>query len=770
MDVPITIEQVEKAINDVYLLVDKGIIRIILATILGNRLDLSDKPIWLLILAGSSSGKCFQKGTNILMYDGTTKKVEDICVGDQLMGDDSTPRNVLKLGRGKEEMYEVQQEKGNSYTVNESHILSLVYSTTEKKYKSIERNDKLDISVNDYLKKNKTFKNKFKGYKVPVEFKAQKIDLDPYFLGIWLGDGTQSKTQITNPDPEIRHFISMYAQKMNMNFKANHPENRCVSYAINRVNGTKQENLITKMIRAYGLNKQKYIPFNYKVNTREIRLQVLAGLLDTDGYYDKEKKHFDFITKYEVLGNDIVFLCRSLGLHASINKCRKGIKSIGFMGTYYRIYINGDLSQIPTKIKRKQATKHFSNRNHLYTGIKLKSKGIGDYYGFQIDGNKRFLLGDFTVAHNTSIMDIVTDCGPWITPIDTITTNTFASGFRADDEASLLHKANKGILVFKDFTTITSMNEEGLREIMGQLRAIYDGTFNKKTGNLANVDWKGKIGVLAGGTGAAARKMRQFSEQGERFINYILQVADSKEMAIRAMDNVADLKTKEKELREIVSKFVNQKLGEVRKDKLIIPRDIKLEMINIADFATQARSPVIMDKKDPTMVAFVGDREQPSRMAMMLANIATALMIISDEDELSPTNASIIYKTALDSIPIERRMVLRVLAQYREANTKSIAQKLHYNTIIVRGWCNQLNSLKMISRTAGGKGKGASDIWKLDEEFKKTMCKYEKIEEIDEILEATDDGGDDDNAYITDEQMYDKSLDALEAEAVFNSL
>jgi len=369
-------------------------------------------------------------------------------------------------------------------------------------------------------------------------------------------------------------------------------------------------------------------------------------------------------------------------------------------------------------------------------------------------------------AGKTSLMDIINNCGNWIISIDTLTTNTFASGLKRDEETSLLHKANDGILVFKDFTTLTSMNEEGLREIMGQLRAIYDGSFNKKTGNNVEVNWKGKIGIIAGGTGAAARKMRQFSEQGERFINYILNVADPEEMAIRAMNNIADLKEKEEHLRDIVAEFINDKLKEVRTEALTISKELQLQMIKMANFATLARSPVIMDKKDPTMVAFVGEREMPSRMAMMLSNLATALMIIDDEKTLTDFSASILYKTALDSIPVERRMVLKILAEFRTANTKAIAIKLHYDSTIVRAWCNQLNALKMVTRKSGGRGKGVSDIWEMLPEFKETMCRYENIQEKDEVLSVDDDEDDEyENAYSTKEQKsvahYEQIADEL---------
>jgi|6_EtaG_2_1085325.scaffolds.fasta_scaffold17221_2 hypothetical protein len=338
----------------------------------------------------------------------------------------------------------------------------------------------------------------------------------------------------------------------------------------------------------------------------------------------------------------------------------------------------------------------------------------------------------------TALMSIIDKCGSWVVPIDTLTTNTFASGLSRDEEVSLLWKANNGVLTFKDFTTITNMNDEGLREIMGQLRAIYDGEFTKRTGNANDVEWRGKIGIIAGGTIASQRKMRQFSEQGERFINYVMNVADSKDITKKAMDNQKNLSVKADEVAELVSEFINGKLNSVTDELLTIPEEIRDAMIDVADFATKARSPVTMSKKDPTMVEFVGDREMPPRMAMMLVNIAMALMIIADEKKLSDLNARILYKTALDSVPVERRIVLNVLAQYREATTKALAQKLNYPTNTIRAWCNQLNALQMTTRT-GGTGGPKGDTWTLKDEYKEVMCKYEGIKEIDETLIEHDD-------------------------------
>ena len=76
----------------------------------------------------SGSGKCHGADTPIIMYDGTIKKVQDIQVGDLLMGDDSTARRVFSLARGRDIMYEVTNIKGESYIVNSEHILSLKYT------------------------------------------------------------------------------------------------------------------------------------------------------------------------------------------------------------------------------------------------------------------------------------------------------------------------------------------------------------------------------------------------------------------------------------------------------------------------------------------------------------------------------------------------------------------------------------------------------------------------------------------------------------------
>src|SRR5947209_8039638 len=77
-------------------------------------------------------------------------------------------------------------------------------------------------------------------------------------------------------------------------------------------------------------------------------------------------------------------------------------KKTGFSGTYHHISISGDTDRIPCRLARKQATPRKQVQNVLRTGFSLEPAGTGDSYGFTLDGDGHFLLGDFTVTHNSA--------------------------------------------------------------------------------------------------------------------------------------------------------------------------------------------------------------------------------------------------------------------------------------------------------------------------------------------------------------------------------
>ncbi|CAA6805517.1 MAG: Replicative DNA helicase (EC [uncultured Sulfurovum sp.] len=357
-----------------------------------------------IIAARPAMGKCLGKGTNVLMFDGTLKAVEEVKVGELLMGDDSTPRKVLSLARGREEMYWIRQNKGIDYRVNKSHILSLKRSRNEGKHK---HGDVLNIEVSDYIEKSNKFKSNYKGYSVAVDFSEKQTRIEPYFLGLWLGDGTSSNVAIATEDKEVVSYLAKYADRLSLLLNSYFVDNKCPMYRIGKGytgGDVKKDISLQKKLRDENLLDNKHIPEAYLINSRQKRLELLAGLIDSDGYYDDKFHVMEITQKSKKLSEQIKFLADSLGFKCSFKSKMARIKEIGYECEVYRVRIVGNLDEIPTKIARKQARVSFSNRNHQHTGIKVEFDKVDHYYGFEIDGNKLFLLEDMTVTHNTSLV------------------------------------------------------------------------------------------------------------------------------------------------------------------------------------------------------------------------------------------------------------------------------------------------------------------------------------------------------------------------------
>ena len=142
----------------------------------------------------------------------------------------------------------------------------------------------------------------------------------------------------------------------------------------------------------------KFIPYEYRVSDAKSRLEILAGLIDTDGSINGNC--YDFVTASKQLADDITFICRSLGFAAYSKETIKTIKSSNFSGKYYRVSISGELNLIPCRVKHKIANSRKQIKNVLRTGFTVIPIGKGDYIGFTVDGDNRYLLDDFTITHN----------------------------------------------------------------------------------------------------------------------------------------------------------------------------------------------------------------------------------------------------------------------------------------------------------------------------------------------------------------------------------
>jgi len=242
-------------------------------------------------------------------------------------------------------------------------------------------------------------KKEWKGYRVGVEFSEKETILDPYLLGLWLGDGHSYSPRIINIDPEVIRYLYEIAEVMDLNIKM--IKNRTTDYTFSSKSGKKGSNTFRKELKNQNLIRNKHIPHIYKCNSREKRLKLLAGLIDIDGSISNNC--YDIIQKSRTLTDDILYLARSLGFAAYTKEYQKSFTYKGKKqtGTYWRTTISGDIVDIPVLIPRKKASQRKQVKDHLKTGITIEKLDVDNYYGFEIDGNHRFLLGDFTVTHNT---------------------------------------------------------------------------------------------------------------------------------------------------------------------------------------------------------------------------------------------------------------------------------------------------------------------------------------------------------------------------------
>jgi superfamily II DNA or RNA helicase len=336
-------------------------------------------------------GKCLGLGTPVLLFDGSVVAVEDLRAGDLLMGPDSKPRCVLSTARGHGPLFEVTPKRGRKWVCNDAHILTLVNSTTDE----IE-----DIALQDWLRLRGRRKHHLKQFAPPtgVDFPSppSSLLLDPYFLGVWYGDGTKSlkNVAVTTQDEEIATLCSEVAEHFDLNLRrevSTHLAHPCPTYFLARRGGSGPNRLLDLLREVVGDGVR--LPPEYLRASRQDRLKFLAGWIDTDGYHNNGC--YEIVQKRLAWAEDIAFLARSLGLRALVT--RKVVAG----ADYWRIKLTGDFSAVPCRLERKKPRARLQKKVATRTSFKVQPIGEGEYAGFTLNGDGRFLLGDFTVTHNT---------------------------------------------------------------------------------------------------------------------------------------------------------------------------------------------------------------------------------------------------------------------------------------------------------------------------------------------------------------------------------
>lgn len=154
---------------------------------------------------------CFAKDTPILMWDGTTKMSQDIKVGDKLIGDDGHPRIVSELVSGEDELYEVMQAKGMSYTVNSKHNLALKPSGEE--------NNVIEMTIDDYNQLPSAYKKCLMGFKSNINLQTS-ITVTHVGRGKYYGWSVEGKNKrfLLQDFTVVRNCNQMFCTQCNTAF------------------------------------------------------------------------------------------------------------------------------------------------------------------------------------------------------------------------------------------------------------------------------------------------------------------------------------------------------------------------------------------------------------------------------------------------------------------------------------------------------------------------------------------------------------------------
>lgn len=367
---------------------------------------------------------CHRAGQLVMMANGRRIPVEDIRVGDILRGDatedtyedgdGSSLRTVLSLCRGTDLMYEIRPVKGEPFVVNGDHVLSLV--RTRKSSSDADAGTVVDVTVKEYLAWKPARRHLYKLYRTGVttwlRYEASP-SFSPWLLGILLGDGTLTRKRVwvTTADFEIVSKLRQCAQDLGMklvHYGIDDP--RCPTYGfVGHRRGRAGHNWLYEQMVYYRLDgttsETKFIPDDFLFADVDDRRALLAGLLDSDG--SLQGNCYDFVTKSSRLADNVLFLARSLGLAAYMTPCVKKDQH-GTPGNYFRLNISGDFTGVVCVLARKRAAVRRQKKSVLRTGFTVRqvSDRPEPYYGFTLDGNGRYLLGDFTVTHNSGKTEI----------------------------------------------------------------------------------------------------------------------------------------------------------------------------------------------------------------------------------------------------------------------------------------------------------------------------------------------------------------------------
>lgn len=319
----------------------------------------------IVLVCGRRWGKALSIDTPILTTNGW-KTMKDIIEGDYVFGEDGIPTKVIQTTEVMEnhkcfivtfsDGYQIISDAEHEWVVEDKSFRKNIVRTPNTSC-SVKTKTTEELSKDYIIKRNdgKIEANYSIPTSSPLEYEEKELIISPYVLGAWLGDGTSSGSGFTTDDLEIIDSFKEYGYELKKNKSKN-------QYSIIK----DERGKFINQLRELNVLNNKHIPEIYKTGDIEQRIELLQGLMDTDGYCEINGS-CEYCGVNKQLVEDVYDLIISLGIKAVLCEC--DCKLYGkLIGRKYRINFTTDLPifKLSRKLKRLFSSKRKSDTKRRF--------------------------------------------------------------------------------------------------------------------------------------------------------------------------------------------------------------------------------------------------------------------------------------------------------------------------------------------------------------------------------------------------------------------